>query len=208
LDDGIDEAHLIDDFAALEARYGTPVPTSVVKEVPRLTTTYRRWLQQSPFFVIASVGPAGLDASPRGDAADQAFALVDDATLLIPDRRGNNRLDTLRNIVRDPRVALLFFVPGVAETMRINGRARISVEPQLLDRFAVAGKTPATVLVVRTEAVYFQCARALVRSSLWQPRPAAATVPTAGQMLAEVQAGFDDAAYDADAPARVRATLY
>ena len=164
----------------------------------------------SPFAVLATTGPGGLDASPRGDPAG-FVQLLDDKTLLLPERRGNNRADSLRNIVADPRVALLFLIPGVGETLRVNGHARISVAPDLLARFVVNGQPPKCVVVVDVQAVYFQCARAIQRSRLWHavppgtPRP----VPTPGAILASITQGeFDGAAYDRELPARQQATLY
>jgi len=160
--------------------------------------------------VLATSGPGGLDASPRGDPA--GFVHVqDERTLLMPERRGNNRADSLRNIVVDPRVALLFLIPGVGETLRVNGRATISTEPALLERFAMQGQRPRCVLAIAVETVFFQCARAIARSDLWRavaadaPRP----VPTPGAMLeALTAASIDGAAYDRDLPERQRKTLY
>src|SRR3989344_4817244 len=121
---------------------------------------------------MAPTGPGGLDASPRGDPAG-FVQLQDDKTLLLPERRGNNRADSLRNIVADPRVALLFLIPGVGETLRVNGHARISVAPDLMERFAVNGQPPKCVIVVDVQAVYFQCARAIQRSRLCSAVPPA-----------------------------------
>ena len=197
-------------LTALEALYGTAAGASISKEVPALTPAYRAWIEAAPFFAIATAGPGGLDCSPRGDPAGHLIHVGDERTVLIPDRRGNNRLDTLRNIIADPRVALLFLVPGVNECLRINGRAAITDDEAMRRRFASAGKLPATVIVVSIDRVYFQCARALLRASLWQPREpdAAGTVPTAGQMLDAAVAGFDGAAYDAGLAERQAATLY
>ena len=164
--------------------------------------------RQSPFTVLATSGPGGLDASPRGDPA--GFAVVhDERTLLLPERRGNNRIDSLRNIVADPRVGLLFLIPGVGETLRVNGRARISVDPALLERMAMQGKPPQCVLVVAVETVFFQCARAITRSALWSGASPSGGVPTAGEMLqALTDAAIDGAQYDRELPARQQKTLY
>jgi PPOX class probable FMN-dependent enzyme len=197
-------------FAELEALYGEIGEASRVKETDRLIPEYRTWIEAAPFLVLATSGPEGLDCSPRGDAAG-FVRVVDDRTLLIPDRRGNNRIDSLRNIVRDPRVALLFLVPGIGETLRVNGQATISVARDLLDSFSIEGTPPKTVLVVNVETVFFQCSGAIVRSDLWNserhvPR---GSLPTAGQMLAAAsgnRVGGDD--YDRALPDRVRATLY
>ncbi|MEH6527969.1 MAG: pyridoxamine 5'-phosphate oxidase family protein [Sneathiella sp.] len=184
----------------LEALYGSANPNSHAKETSFLTIAYRNWIEKAPFFSLASVGEEGLDCSPRGDAAGQLFQIVDDKTLIIPDRRGNNRLDTLRNIIGDPRVALLFLIPGINETLRINGKARLSTDTKLLDQFAVGGKKPLTVIIVQIEAVYFQCARALTRSNLWEGKSQInrTEVPSAGQMTKSVLSEFDAATYDAE----------
>ena len=204
------DAHTITDLATLQALYGEPGEASVRKEVNWLHPTYRAIIEAAPFAVLATAGPQGLDASPRGDAP--GFVVVqDDHTLLLPDRRGNNRIDSLRNVLLDPRVALLFLVPGVGETLRVNGTAQVSIAPDLLARFAVDGKLPRSVLVVTVETAYFQCSRAVVRAGLWDADklPAQRPVPTPGQMLAALtKDGIDGAAYDRDLPARVKTTLY
>jgi PPOX class probable FMN-dependent enzyme len=169
----------------LEAIYGTPVETSLAKEIDHITPQYRALIEASPFVALATAGPEGLDCSPRGDMA--GFVRIhDENNVMIPDRRGNNRVDSLRNIVRDPRVALLFLLPGSGSTLRINGRARLSVEPELLESFSVDGKAPRSVVVITVETIYFQCARAIIRSELWNPDRFIdpATLPTPGQILA------------------------
>ncbi len=194
----------------LEACYGRPMHTSLAKETTHVTPHYRAMIEASPFFAIATCGPEGLDCSPRGDAAG-FVRIVDEKTLLIPDRPGNNRTDTLRNILRDPRVGMLFLIPGIGETLRVNGRAEISVEPALLESFAVQGKAPRSVLVVHVEAVYFHCTKAIVRSQLWNPEKhrVRGELPSAGQILAALAPDKIDAAeYDRAAPARVQAMLY
>jgi len=169
---------------------------------------YRRWIEASPFAVLATVGQGGLDASPRGDPAG-LVVVQDERTLLLPERRGNNRVDSLRNILADPRVALLFLVPNVSETLRVNGRARISVDPNLLERTAMDGKPPHCVLVITIETVFFQCGRAMHRSRLWGATARPDGVPTAGEMLdALTQGGIDGPAYDAGLPQRQKSTLY
>src|SRR3989338_5755176 len=154
-------------IADLEALYGQPGETSTVKEVARITPHYSACIEASPYAALATSGPEGLDCSPRGDRP--GFVRVhDEKTLMLPDRRGNNRIDSLRNIVRDPRVALLFLIPGSGTTFRVNGRARLSADPALLDSFAVDGKPPRTVTIVTVDEAYFQCARVIVRSGLWK----------------------------------------
>ena len=205
-----DERDLIRDAAALERLYGTPTETSIVKETDHAPPLTPAFIAPAPFFARAARGPGGGEAPPRGDGA--GFVVVEDArTLLVPDRRGNNRIDSLRNALDDPRVALLFLVPGVGETLRVNGRAAISVAPALLERFAVDGKPPRSVLVVAVETVFFQCSRALVRSGLWNPdrHVPRSALPSGGAILAALSAGrVGGPEYDAALPARVRTTLY
>lgn len=195
---------------ALAVLYGAVNPMSLSKEVSRLTPAYRRWIDRAPFLAIATSGPGGLDCSPRGDPAGQLFRVLDERTIAIPDRRGNNRLDTLKNIVADPRVALLFLLPGINETLRINGRARLTTDETLRASFAVDGKLPVTVIVVSIEAVYFQCARALLRSALWDASKQAqrGDVPTAGEMTKSGDQTFDAETYDAALLPRQKASLY
>lgn len=200
----------IADAAVLAALYGEPGETSLRKEVTSLHPVYREIVEAAPFAVLATVGPDGLDASPRGDAPG-FVAVHDEHTLLLPDRRGNNRIDSLRNVIADPRVALLFMVPGVNETLRINGRAHVSVDPALLVRFEVDGKRPRSVLVIAIEAVYFQCSRALVRSKLWNPASVVprSSLPSPGAMLAALtHAELGGEVYDRELPERLRTSLY
>lgn len=203
-------SHDVTELARLEALYGKAVPRSIDKEIDHLNAHYRAFVEAAPFVALASAGAEGLDVSPRGDAA--GFVTVEDShTLLLPDRRGNNRIDTLRNIVEDPRVAMLFLIPGIGETLRINGRAKISVDPALLARFAVDGKPPRSVLVVAIERVYFQCSRAVVRADLWNPgkHVERGALPSTGEILEALSKDqFDGSVYDAELPARVATTLY
>lgn len=197
-------------IAELEALYGKPVEAATVKEVDRITPHYRAYIEASPFATLATSGPEGLDCSPRGDRPG-FVRVADEKTLMLPDRRGNNRIDSLRNIVRDPRTALLFLVPGVGNTLRVNGRGRISVEPALLASFAVDDKPPRSVLVIDVDAVYFQCARALVRSDLWNParHVDARSLPSAGQILAALsQDRVGGEAYDREWPKRAANTMW
>lgn len=206
-----DAISTIDSLQALEALYDiAPVAASLVKVSDHITPHYRALIEASPFVALATLGPEGLDCSPRGDRP--GFVRIADAkTLILPDRRGNNRLDSLRNVVRDPRVALLFLIPGSGTTFRVNGRAVISAEPNLLDSFAIDGKAPRTAMIITVQEAYFQCARAIVRSGLWdaesQVDPEA--LPSPGAMLAAVTAGeVGGEAYDAAWPERARQTLW
>ena len=196
--------------AELEAIYGQPGETSTVKEVARITPHYRAYIEASPYASLATSGPEGLDCSPRGDKP--GFVRIHDGkTLMLPDRRGNNRIDSLRNIVRDPRVALLFMIPGVGNTLRVNGRAHLSVEPALLASFAVEDKAPRSVMVMTVEAVYFQCARALVRSELWNPARHVdpRSLPSAGQILAALsQERVGGETYDREWAGRAAKTMW
>jgi uncharacterized protein len=194
----------------LEAIYGQPNEASTVKVADRVTAQYRRLIDKSPFAALATCGPEGLDCSPRGDLTG-LVRIHDDETLMMPDRRGNNRVDSLRNIVRDPRVALLFLIPGSGSTLRVNGRAQVSADPDLLASFAVDGKTPRTVIVMTVEEIYFQCARAIVRSDLWNPdrRVDPTELPTPGQILADMSENrVGGATYDREWPERARKSLW
>lgn len=208
--DGLTEEDRITSVAALQALYGTPAGASVEKEIDYLHPHYQAMVAASPFFVLATSGPDGVDASPRGDAP--GFVVVEnEKTLLIPDRRGNNRVDSLRNIVANPQVALLFLIPGIGETLRVNGRAAITTDLALLRRFAVDGKLPRSVIVVFVDTVFFQCSRAIFRSNLWDasrhlPRE---SLPSLGRIVADVaKTKFDAEAYDKGLYERLKSTLY
>ena len=208
--------HRIASLDDLARAYPNPMaPASLFKEIDHVDANYAALIAASPFFVLATVGPEGLDCSPRGDLP--GFVTVRDAkTLLIPDRKGNNRLDSLKNILFDDRIGMLFLIPGCGETLRVNGRAEISCDPELLSRFEMAGKLPASVMIIHVEAVYFQCSRAVVRAELWNPvrQVDRRNLPSAGTMLRDITARnaevetFDGKAYDEALPARVKATLY
>jgi uncharacterized protein len=210
----LDPAHQLTSAAALDALYGTPNANSIAKEVAYLHPHYRKFVEAAPFFSLATVGPDGLDCSPRGDAP--GFVRVhDEYTLLIPDRRGNNRVDSLKNLMADSRIALLFLIPGIAETLRINGRARLTVDPALLASFAVDDKPPRSVIVVDIETVYFQCSRALVRSHLWDAAAqiSRSALPSTGTLIADIgqavhKGAFDGAGYDREQDERVASSLY
>lgn len=208
--DNMSKSSIISTESALDNHYGMANPRSLAKEADQLTPAYQQWIESAPFMAIASIGSGGLDCSPRGDEVGSLFRVLDDKTIAIPDRPGNNRLDTLRNLVNDPRVALLFLIPGIKETMRINGTAVVETNESLLDSFAVNGKKPVTVVVVTIQAVYFQCGRAVLRSKLWDPTQqiASESVPTAGQMIQSVESDFDGSTYDSELLNRQQRTLY
>ena len=204
------DVSIIASVEQLEAIYGHPNEASTVKVADRVTPQYRALIEKSPFAALATSGPEGLDCSPRGDLPGFVH-IHDDKTLLMPDRRGNNRIDSLRNIVRDPRVALLFLIPGFGSTLRVNGQAKVSTDRDLLSSFAVDGKAPRTVIVMTVHEIYFQCARAIVRSDLWNPdkRVDPKTLPTPGQILADMsesRVGGED--YDRAWPERARKTMW
>ena len=185
----------IDDMAALEAIYDAPVPASLTKVAKRVTPLYRQWIEASRFCVLTTVGPEGTDASPRGDDGP-VVRIANDKTLLLPDWRGNNRIDSLRNIVRDGRVSLMFMVPGSNNVVRVNGRAVLTADTSVTGQFEQRGKQPKTVIVVTPEEIYFQCAKAIMRSGLWTRGDDSAGIPSAGQFVKEMQADFDAESYD------------
>jgi len=202
--------HQITTLDQLDSLYGEPVPAALIKEIDYISEHYQAFIDKAPFVVMATVGPEGLDCSPRGDPP--GFVRVrDPKTVLIPDRRGNNRIDSLRNIVRDPRISLLFMIPGIGNTLRINGHAEISTDPELLASFSFNGKLPRTVLVVTVVRVYTQCPKALVRSRLWSPEAqvARSELPSAGEMLEHLsRGGFGEVEYDRAYPQRMNETIY
>ena len=201
---------VIKTIEALEEVYGEAGETSLVKEVNWVTPEYRLLMEASPFVALATCGPEGLDCSPRGDKA--GFVRIhDERTLMLPDRHGNNRVDSLRNVVREPRVGLLFLIPGSGTTLRVNGAAVISTDPDLLRSFAVEKKAPRSVLVITVEAIYFQCARAIVRSELWDPekRVDPKALPTPGKILATLSENrVGGESYDREWPSRAARTMW
>jgi uncharacterized protein len=202
--------HRIATLEALEALYDKPHGPAVVKEVDHVNAHYQKFIEAAPFFALATSGPDGLDCSPRGDAPG-FVRVADPKTLLIPDRRGNNRIDSLRNIISDPRVALLFLIPGVGETIRVMGRAGISTDPALTQSFLVNGKAPRTVIVVAVERVFYQCTKAVVRSKLWDAalHMDRKSLPSAGTILAAISGGkVGGPEHDRAQPQRINETLY
>jgi len=206
----ISPTHRITSIEQLEALYDAPISRSLNKELAVISAHYRAFIEKAPFVVIATSGPEGLDCSPRGDPPGFVRAL-DEKTVLIPDRRGNNRLDTLRNLVHDPRIALFFLIPGVGETMRINGRADLVTDPELCASFTMDGKVPKCVLVITVDRIYYQCQKALVRSRLWSaeaqiPRT---DLPSTGEILGALsKEEFDGKAYDAGYAEYMKKTIY
>ncbi len=194
----------------LEELYDEPVAAAVTKEVDQLVPLHRAFIRQSPFVVLATNGEGGLDCSPRGDPA--GFVHVEDSrTLHLPDRRGNNRIDSLRNIVTDPRVALLFLIPGIGMTLRVNGTARLRRDEAIRAAHSFRGKLPATVVEVAVQTVFTQCPKALMRSKLWDPESQQShdTVPTVGQIMDQITNGqFGGEEYDANYPAHAERTIY
>ena len=204
---------MITSTAELEAIYGdlgAVGEASTAKVANHVTPHYRRYLEAAPFCALATIGPEGLDCSPRGDKPG-FIRIHDDRTLMLPDRRGNNRIDSLRNVVRDPRIALMALIPGIGNAMRINGRAHLTADPALMETFAIDGKTPRTVMVITVQEIYFQCARALIRSGLWTDaaRVDAKSLPTPGTILAEMSAGrVGGRDYDASWADRAAKTMW
>jgi len=204
------QEHLVTTVEQLEALYGTPWGPSVAKEIDYISPSYRKLIEAAPFVAVATGGPEGLDCSPKGDAPG-FVRILDDRTLALPDRPGNNRIDGFRNILRDPRIALLFLIPGIGETLRVNGRAAISIDPDLMDSFAVNGKRPRSVLVVHIDSIFFHCSKAIVRSKLWseEAKIDRKSLPSTGAIIAEVSQGaFGGDEYDRAAPERIKTMLY
>ena len=202
--------HLITTMEQLQALYGEKVPAAVVKEIDYINGSYHKLIEAAPFVAVATSGPEGLDCSPKGDPRGFVHVL-DDKTLAIPDRPGNNRIDGFRNILRDPRIALLFLIPGVGETLRVNGRASITVDPELMQSFAVNGKLPRCVLLVHVETIFFHCSKAIVRSKLWDEatKIERSSLPSTGTIIAELSQGrLGGEPYDSAMPERIKAQLY
>ncbi|MEM7134082.1 MAG: pyridoxamine 5'-phosphate oxidase family protein [Chloroflexota bacterium] len=208
--DQIAPEHRVQSITQLEEQYGAAAPASLSKEIGYISEHYRAFIEKCPFVLVATSGPGGLDCSPRGDPA--GFVRVqDEKTVLMPDRRGNNRLDTLRNLMHDPRISLLFLIPGVGETLRINGQAALVSDPALRESFAMKGKVPATVMVITVERIYFQCQKALVRSGIWKPETQIprTDLPSTGEIIQALsKEPFDGKAYDEAYPERMKQTIY
>lgn len=200
----------IQTLSELEALYCVPKPASIRKVTDHITPEYGAWIAASPFCALATVGPHKADASPRGDEGQVAFTL-DPKTLAIPDRQGNDRIDTLRNIVEDGRVAAMFMIPGSGTVIRVNGRAVVRADARLLERYTVHGKAPRSVILIHVAEVYFQCARAVLRAGLWDEskRPDVSKLPSVGQILASLTDGeVGGETYDADWAERAAKTMW
>lgn len=203
-----EESNIITALAELESLYGTVARPSLAKVTSYIHPAYRPFIEAAPFVALATSGPEGLDVSPRGDPAG-FIEIRDDKTLLLPDRRGNNRIDSLRNILHDNRVALLFLIPGIGETLRVNGTAAISTDPALLEHFSVNNQPPKTVLIISVERVFFQCSRAIIRAGLWdvETQISRRALPSTGSILKQI-AEIDGDAYDKALPERLKNSLY
>ncbi len=204
------DPHRITSEDELTRLYGTASPAAIAKELDHISGHYRAFVEKAPFVVVATSGPEGLDCSPRGDPAP-IVRVLDEKTVALPDRRGNGRIDTLRNVVRDGRAALLFLIPGVGETLRINGKAELTTDPELCESFVMQGKAPTSVMIIRVESVYFQCPKALVRSKLWDAEAQVdrTELPSIGEMIKALsEQEFDAAAYDKAYPQRIKDTIY
>jgi PPOX class probable FMN-dependent enzyme len=193
----------------LEALYGQPHERSIRKEIPYVNDCYRAFIEQSPFIVLATAGPEGLDCSPRGDAPG-FVRVADEKTLLIPDRRGNNRVDSFGNILSAPGVGLVFMVPGIPETLRVNGKAHATRDPALLAPSVMQERVPVTGLVVTVEEAYFHCGKALIRSKLWDPASQVPrnSFPTLGRIIADQTKAVDGDEADRNLEEAYRLRLY
>jgi PPOX class probable FMN-dependent enzyme len=203
-------AHVIGTVEQLESLYGMPPQTSIRKEVDHLTVEYQDLIERSPFVALATSGSGGIDCSPKGDPAG-FVRVVDSKTLRIPDRKGNNRLDGLRNIIEDPRVGLLFLIPGLGETLRVNGTAKLVTDPEILGTFEMRGRTPTVVIDVTVESAYYHCSKAIIRSKLWEPDgwPDVTDAPTCGRMIGAITGGeMDGDEIDRTYPQRQLDNLY
>ncbi len=198
----------IADLAVLEALYGTPVAAATRKVADHIAPAYRPFIERARFCLLSTVGPDGTDCSPRGDEGP-VLRIIDPVTLAMPDWHGNNRIDSLRNIVADGRVSLMLMIPGLNNVIRINGTARLTADEALRESFAHQDKHPRTVILVRIHEIYSQCARALIRSAIWTSGDQSAGLPTPGQILASLTEGeVGGEEYDRAWPDRAKATMW
>ena len=199
---------MIDSIESLEALYGTPKAPSIRKVADRMVPVYRRWIMASRFCVLTTVGPEGTDGSPRGDDGP-VVTEIDETPLAMPDWRGNNRMDSLRNIVRDPRVSLMFMVPGSTSVIRVNGTAQITADAQMLTRFERDGAHPRSVILIDITEIYFQCARAIMRARLWTAGDESEGLPSPGEILKDMTSGeVGGPEYDAEWPDHARKSMW
>jgi len=199
--------HKITTIEALEDLYEAAVPASITKVAKKVTPLYRQWIEVSRFTILSTVGPEGTDASPRGDDGS-VVRIADAQTLHLADWRGNNRFDSLRNIIRDSRVSLLFMVPGCNNVVRVNGNAFLTDDADLIASFDKNGKKPKTVIVIQVQELYFQCAKAIMRSAIWKSEDESKSVPTAGDSIKEMKADFDGKTYDQGYPEYAKARMW
>ena len=198
----------VDSIEQLDTIYGEVAPASTRKVANRMIPAYRTWIMASRFCILTTVGPEGTDGSPRGDDRP-VVTEIDDQTLAMPDWRGNNRVDSLRNIVRDGRVSLMFLVPGSENTVRVNGRARLTIDREMTELFVRNGKLPRSVILIGIEEIYFQCARAILRSGIWTSGDESSGLPTPGEILKAMTAGeVGGASYDAEWPDLARKSMW
>ena len=204
------ESSIVTSIDGLSTLYARPIERIAKKQLDHVNEAGRAFIAASPFLVLATGTQQGLDCSPKGDQPGFVEVADDGRTLFMPDRRGNNRIDGLKNLIEDPRIGLIFFVPGVNETYRVNGRARISRDADLKRRFAVNGKEPTTVMVVTVEETFQHCAKALVRSDLWKAsnRGRPQGVPTMGEFVAARNPGTDSTAIDVTYSQQIPNELY
>lgn len=198
----------VTDIGALEAIYGEVGSASIHKVAMELTPAYRTWIMASRFCVVSTVGSSGTDGSPRGDNGP-VVRVLDNQTLAMPDWRGNNRIDTLRNIVADGRISLMFMVPGCNNVVRVNGVARVTLDQELCQSFEVRGRHPRSVIVIKVGEIYAQCARALLRAEVWSGHEDCSKLPSFGKILAEQTEGAEGGqSYDDAWAARAAKTMW
>jgi PPOX class probable FMN-dependent enzyme len=208
----IPEQEFISSIDDLLAIYPEPAPNTgqMIKELDHLCAPYQTFIEHSPFVIVATSGKEGLDCTPRGDPAG-FVRVLDDKHLALPDRRGNNRVDSLRNLIENSKISLLFMIPGHNNTLRVNGHARITINEDFCSEFIVQQKKPQSVILIEIDKVYVQCAKALMRSKLWQSidEKAVKALPTVGDMMNHITKGkFDGKTYDANYPKHAQKTIY
>lgn len=198
----------IETIVQLEEVYDIPSEAAIIKVCNRLTPGYRSWIEQSKLCILSTIGPEGTDASPRGDD-EPVIRILDNETLAMPDWRGNNRIDSLRNIVRDERVSLMFFIGGSNNVIRVNGHARVTTDPELVEKLSRGDIAPRSVIVIKIDEIYSQCARALIRSNHWIDRADISKLPTIGELMKEITNGdFDADTYDKEWPGRAAKSMW